>query len=221
MDLKKTALLLIDLQQESCYGVQGIDEVVQYTAQLLEACRLANIPIIYTRQLNREDGVALSYREPIAGDGKPVSYRQGTDAVEVFPEIMPRPGDIVIDKYRWSGFYQTNLEMVLNDLDVKHLIIGGFVTDGCLMTSVFDGYFRDYQINLVKDICAATNVGAHMASILIMANWVYGIRVYNSAEVIKDIQGTPCTYWQWSTPDELKFTPETMTDVFRKLDGKV
>ncbi|WP_394706925.1 cysteine hydrolase family protein [Marispirochaeta sp.] len=41
-----------------------------------------------------------------------------------------------MDKYRWSAFYQTSLELFLQSTGAKNIIIGGLVTDGCLMTSV-------------------------------------------------------------------------------------
>lgn len=190
------------------------------TQQLLDACRSLGVPVIYTRHLNREDTVALSYKEPLNDEGKPIFYCTGTEDIEVIDEIAPQPGEIVIDKYRWSGFYETSLDLTLKSLGIKHLVIGGLVTDGCLMTSVFDGFFRDYQVNLVKDISGATNVGAHMAAILIMANWVYGIKIYDTKELIKQWNGEDYFAWESSAPDQLPFTPENMREVFESLSKK-
>lgn len=217
MDLKKTALVLIDLQKESDFGIEGVENAVNNSKVLIDHCRKHGIPIIYTRQINRADQIGLSYGEPVANDGNPIYYSTNTDKYEVIDEIAPLEDDIIIDKYRWSAFYETSLDLFLRSMDVKHLIIGGFVTDGCLMTSVFDGYFRNYQINLVKDICGTSNEGAHMASILIMANWVYGLHVYNSDQLIKKLNNEPYSAWKSPGPDSLKFTPENMREVFNKL----
>lgn len=217
MDLQQTALVLIDLQKESDFGIEGVPQAINNSKKLIEACRQSNIPIIYTRQINRADNIGLSYGEPLSNDGTPIYYSTNTDKFEVMDEIFPAKNDIIIDKYRWSGFYETNLDLMLKSLGVKHIIIGGFVTDGCLMTSVFDGYFRDYQINLVKDICATSNEGAHMSSILIMANWVYGLKVFNTDEIINKFNNKPYKVWESPGPDSLKFTPENMREVFNKL----
>ncbi|MTI81815.1 MAG: cysteine hydrolase [Firmicutes bacterium] len=219
MDLNKTALVLIDLQKEGNYGILGIDEVIKNTKKITECCRSLNIPVIYTRQINREDAVGLSYADPLNEHGEPVYYHSGTDAIEIFDDIKPLENDIVIDKYRWSAFYETSLDLILKSLNVKHLLIGGMVTDGCLMTSVFDAYFRDYQINLIKDICAATNTGAHMSSILIMCNWVYGMRVYDADELVKKLNGKEHHVWEWTEADQLKFSPENMKEIFAKLNS--
>ncbi|WP_096201792.1 cysteine hydrolase family protein [Bacillus sp. FJAT-45350] len=220
MNLKKSALVLIDIQKESQYGVQNLESVIENSKHLIEACRSQNIPVIYTRHINRADGKGLSYKDPRKEDGKPVFYCTGTDAIEVMDEIAPNEGEVVIDKFRWSSFYETSLDIILRSLDVEHVMVGGLVTDGCLMTTVFDGYFRDYEINLVKDICATTNEGAHMSSILIMANWVYGIKIYDAVEMVKNLKGEDYYVWESTRPDELHFTPENMRDVFAKLNNE-
>ncbi len=216
MKTNKTALVLIDLQKEDQFHIENMEKVIQNAQIVLELCRKKGIPVIYTRQINRHDGQGLSRKEPLDKYGKPVFYRSDTDAVDILDEIGPQEGDIIVDKYRWSGFYQTHLDLILREKSIDSLIIGGFVTDGCLMTSVFDGYFRDYQINLVEDMCGASNEGAHMASILLMCNWVYGIRVFQTEELRKKFLGEPHVAWEFREPDQLHFTGKNLREVFQK-----
>ncbi|SFE28562.1 Nicotinamidase-related amidase [Lentibacillus persicus] len=218
MNKSNTALVLIDMQKESEFGIENVDSVVKNTEQLIAACRKIGIPIIYTRHINREDTIGLSNKEPLNDKGTPVFYDNGTEAVEIFDQIKPEDGDIVIDKYRWSGFYETSLDLMLSNMGVEHLIMGGFVTDGCLMTSVYDAYFRDYQVNLVKDMCGATNEGAHTASIMIMANWVYDLAIFDTSEMIKKLNGESYKSWESTYPDQLQFTPENMRETFNRLN---
>jgi len=217
LDLNKTALILIDLQKESNFGVQGIEQVVENAESLIHECRSHNLPVIYTRQINFSDGKGLSLGEPLKEDGTPVFYSTDTEDYKIFDELKPNDEDIVIDKHRWSAFYETSLDLYLRNLGIKDVIIGGLVTDGCLMTSVFDAYFRDYQVNLVKDICATTNEGAHMSSMLIMANWVYNLKVYDTQELIKKLNGEKHFVWEANEPDSLQFTPDNMKETFEKL----
>lgn len=217
MDKQRTALVLIDLQKESKFGIDDIASITSRTQSLISACREEGMPVIYTRHINREDAVGLAGGEPVDDSGKPLYYASDSENKEVLDGIQPQEGDIVIDKYRWSGFYQTPLDIMLKSLNVDHLIIGGLVTDGCLMTTVFDGYFRDYNIHLVKDICNTSSEGAHMASLLIMANWVYGIKIYDAEEMMKKLKGQDHRVWESNRPDELPFTPETMRECFNQL----
>ncbi|MFZ3580192.1 cysteine hydrolase family protein [Virgibacillus sp. DJP39] len=217
MNIQESALVLIDLQKESNFGLQQLDNVLDNSKHLIEACRQKNIPIIYTRQINRTDGVGLSKGEPINDDGTPFYYASNRENIEIFDELKPHENDIVIDKYRWSAFFDTNLDLMLKSLGAKHLIIGGFVTDGCLMTSVFDAYFKDYDIHLVHDICTTSNEGAHMASLMIMANWVYNLSIYDTKNFIKSINEEDYNKWEATAPDTLQFTPENMREVFSNI----
>ncbi|WP_026702147.1 cysteine hydrolase family protein [Salibacterium aidingense] len=220
MNNHQSALVLIDLQKESNFGLLNMEDVMKNAGQLIDACRQFDIPIIYTRQINRKDQAGLSKNEPLKADGTPYYYASHTENVEIFDEIKPRDEDIVIDKYRWSAFYETSLDLMLKSLGVNNLIIGGVVTDGCLMTSVFDAYFRDYHIHLIKDICSSSNEGSHMASLLIMANWVYNLEVYETPEFIKRLKDQPFQHWTCERPDSLPFTPETMRESYQHLQPR-
>src|SRR5699024_5400750 len=94
-------------------------------------------------------------------DGTPFYYSTSKENHEILDEITPKEDDIIIDKYRWSAFFETSLDGFLKSLNVKNLIIGGVVTDGCVMTTVFDAYFRDYHVHLIK-ICAPHLMKAHI-----------------------------------------------------------
>jgi len=217
MDIKETALVLIDLQKESNFGLQHLDDVLAKTKNVISACRDADIPIIHTRQINRSDNVALSKGEPLTEGGTPFYYNSEKGNHEIMDEIAPEADDIVIDKYRWSAFHETSLDLILRSLGIKHLIIGGVVTDGCVLTTVYDAYFRDYNVHLVKDICTASNEGAHMASLMIMANWIYNLEVYDAKHLINRLRGKNYSHWKCEEADSLQFTPENMREIFQNL----
>jgi nicotinamidase-related amidase len=213
----ETALLLIDMQKESRYGIEGVEEAVATTEGVMAACRTAGVPVVYTRHVNRRDGVGVSIGEVFDPEGLPVYYRAGTDASTILSAIEPQPQDVVIDKHRWSGFHGTSLDLVLRSLGVRELYIGGFTTDCCVLTSVYDAYARDYRVGLIPDMCAATNVGSHQAAILMMANWVYGIEILSAAELTKKVAGEPYRSWRATAPDQRQFTAQTLADSYASL----
>ncbi|WP_280571189.1 isochorismatase family cysteine hydrolase [Chromohalobacter sp. 296-RDG] len=217
MKTSETALVVIDLQKESGFGLLGLDGVVRNTQRMIGACRAAGIPVIYTRQINRHDGVGLSLDEPRHASGEPQFYADNRDSIEIIEAVQPQDTDIVIDKYRWSAFFETSLDLMLKSLGVKRLIIGGVVTDGCLMTSVFDAYFRDYRIHLVHDMCTASNEGAHMAAMTLMANWVYSLEVLDTDNMIQCLEGHQYAAWHSDKVDALPFTPDTLRETFATL----
>lgn len=212
----QAALLLIDMQKESRYGVEGVDEAVAATERVIAACRTAGVPVVYTRHVNRRDGVGVSTGELFDAEG-PVYYRAETDSIEILDALEPEPGDVVIDKHRWSGFHGTSLDLVLRSFGARELFIGGFTTDCCVLTSVHDAYARDYRVTLVPDMCAATNPGSHRAAVLMMANWVYGIEILTSGELVKKVAGEPHRSWRATAPDQKKFTAETLQEAYESL----
>jgi nicotinamidase-related amidase len=218
MDRKKTALLLIDLQKEGgTSDIDRMDDILGNAANLAAQCRAAGIPVIYTRHINRGDGLALANREPVNGKGEPVYYHSGTTAIDIADELKPEENDIIVDKYRYSGFFESHLELMLKSLGVEHLIIGGVLTDVCVLSTVMDAYYRDYQVSLVKDVCGTTTEGAHMAAVLMMANWIYDLKIYDTSEMVKKLTGEPHAVWETKEPDELQFTPDNLRAVYGRL----
>jgi nicotinamidase-related amidase len=213
----RAALLLIDMQKESRYGIEGVDDAVAAAAAAIAACRAAGVPVLYTRHVNREDGVGLSRGEVFDASGAPVYYRSDTEAIEVIEAIAPQPQDVVIDKGRWSGFHATSLDLTLRSLGVRELFVGGFTTDCCVLTTVYDAYALDYSISLAHDMCAATNRGSHEAAVLMMANWVYDIEVISARELAKKVAGEPHRAWRSTSPDAKQFTASTLDAVFASV----
>lgn len=215
---ENTALLFIDMQnEEGTSDVIGMDQILENAKQTLAKCRQKNIPIFYTRHINRADGIGLANREPVDEKGEPLYYHDRTSAIEVADIIKPEKGDFIIDKYRYSGFYESNLDLMLRGLGIKHLMIGGVLTDVCVLSTVMDAYYRDYQVSLVEDMCGTTTEGAHMASVLMMANWIYDLKVYQTDELCKKLDGQEYHAWSSDEPDELQFTPDNMREVFARL----
>jgi biuret amidohydrolase len=220
LECPKTALLLIDLQNEGgTSNVVGMDRILRNTALLIKNCREMNIPIIYTRHINRADAIGLANKEPLNDHGEPLYYHDKTDSIDIAASIKPEPHDIIIDKYRYSGFYESSLDLMLKSLGVGHLIIGGVLTDVCVLSTVMDAYYRDYQVSLVEDMCGTTTEGAHMAAVLMMANWVYDLQIYETAELCKKNNKEEYRVWESSEPDELQFSPDNMREVFSRLSA--
>ena len=73
---------------------------------------------------------------------------------EILEELAPQPGDTVIYKTRYSGFYKTDLDAVLQNLGVKSLIVTGCSTSVCVESTIRDAMFRDYSCVLLAGVCS-------------------------------------------------------------------
>ena len=79
-----------------------------------------------------------------------------TYGAHVIDELKPMDRDIIINKTRYSGFYKTNLDDVLKQLNIDRLIITGILTHICVFYTAVDATFRDYSVEIKKK-CVASN----------------------------------------------------------------
>jgi nicotinamidase-related amidase len=79
--------------------------------------------------------------------------------------LRPDPDDYFVLKPMHSGFYQTCLELLLEHLGVRTLIVGGIATDNCVNFTSSDAYIRGYGLLLLSDGCAAIDAKAHRAAL--------------------------------------------------------
>jgi ureidoacrylate peracid hydrolase len=69
--------------------------------------------------------------------------------------IAPEPGDYVIKKQVYSGFFETQLDSLLTSLNARNLVTVGFDSRVCLGTTVIDAMYRNYRVIVLRD-CTST-----------------------------------------------------------------
>lgn len=217
MDCSDLILLLIDLQKESSNGVADFEEVLSNAAALSECCRANGIPVIYTRHVYRHGALDAAFHEPLEGNGRPHFYAEGSEGVAFHEAVLPQPGDYVVDKQRWSAFYGSELELLLRRFNRRKLIVGGFVSDGCVLNTIYDAFYRDYDTILVADMTAATSALGHATAVINMANWVYGIEIVRTSELLKGIRGEAYRSWKWQEPGAFQPTVDDVFFIYQQL----
>ena len=206
IDTGQTAALVVDMQNDfgakgGMFDRAGIDisvnrGVIEPTARVLAAVRNAGITIVYLKMgyqpdlsdlgpsdsPNRIKHQALAVGTAVtAPDGRAsrvlVRDTWNTDIVD---ELTPQAADVVLYKTRYSGFYGTDLDSILQSRGVKSLIVTGCTTSICVESTIRDAMFRDYRCVLVDD-CSAEPIGHglsrsnHEASLLtiqLLFGWV-------------------------------------------------
>ncbi len=111
---------------------------------------------------------------------------EGTPESEVHQDVAPLPKEKIIDKHRYSAFYNTDLETVLRCLKIEDLVISGIMTNLCCESTARDAYYRDYRVFFLADGTGSINEEMHLASLL---NLAFGFAFVTTAEeVLKQIQ---------------------------------
>jgi len=113
--------------------------VVPKVAEALKICRDAQMKGIYTAHVHRRDGCDMGLfddlQPPIASRAALVD---GTPGVEIYPALAPAHGEHVIKKHRYSGFFGTDLDIILREWGVDTVIISGTTTENCCHATARD-----------------------------------------------------------------------------------
>lgn len=83
--------------------------------------------------------------------------------------LTPQPEDLFVFKPRHSCFYQTPLMLLLQNLQVRRLILTGLTTDICVLFSAYDAYMRGFELWIPANCTAAVNTADKNAALRYMA----------------------------------------------------
>jgi len=160
IDPNETAMIVVDMQNDFVASGAAMEtpaarEIVPKLAEALRICRDAGIKIIYTAHVHRRDGCDMGLFDDLH---PPIANRDalvdGTPGVEVYPDLAPAPGEHVIKKHRYSGFFGTDLDIMLREWGVDTVIISGTTTENCCHATARDAMFRNYRVVFLSDATA-------------------------------------------------------------------
>jgi bifunctional isochorismate lyase/aryl carrier protein len=153
-DPARAVLLVHDLQRYFVdffpAGYPPVTTLLANVARLRQAAARYRIPVVYSAQPSWLTGTARGLLTDVWGPG------MGADPArrEIVTEVAPGPGDIVVDKVRYSAFHRTDLAGVLAAAGRDQLLVCGvYAHVGCLMTAA-DAFAHDIEAFLVADAVA-------------------------------------------------------------------
>ena len=169
LDAARTALLVIDMQNAFVHdtgtlGASGVDvrpaqATIAPQRQLIEACRGAGMPVIWTLQVHLAVDVSRARKRLSSHTAKRkgVSALAGTWDAALVDELADLADDptYVVVKHRFGAFYETRLDALLRMLGVEALLVAGVTANACVETTLREAYLRDYDVVAVTDCIAA------------------------------------------------------------------
>jgi ureidoacrylate peracid hydrolase len=167
LDPAAAVLIVVDMQNAYAspggyldlagFDVSGTGPVIARIARAVAAARAAGIPILWF-----QNGWDPAYAEA-GGPGSPNWYKsnalktmrrnphvnaqllaKGSWDYALVDALRPEPGDIVMGKPRYSGFYNTALDSTLRARGVNTLVFTGIATNVCVESTLRDGFHREY-----------------------------------------------------------------------------
>ncbi|MDF0489643.1 cysteine hydrolase [Sphingomonas sp. H39-1-10] len=162
---ERPALLIIDMINR--FDFPQADQIkpgalaaARVIAKLRETAERAGYPVVF---VNDNFGEWHSERSRLIDSAL-------TDENDISAALRPNDDDYFIIKPQFSGFYATNLPVLLPKLGVNRLILTGIATDICVLFTAADAHMRDYDLWIPEDAVAAETAERGRWALEIMAN---------------------------------------------------
>lgn len=155
----KRALVVVDMLNDfilpdgslTC-GEPG-QRIVPFVREQVEKAHADDVPVIYLTDQHRPDDPEFEMF--------PAHCVAGTVGGEVIQELSPQPGDYVIPKRRYSGFFESQLDLVLRELGVEEIDLVGVCTNICVLYTAADARNRAYRVRVLREGVASFDEAAH------------------------------------------------------------
>jgi nicotinamidase-related amidase len=174
LDPATTAVVLIEYQNEftseggvlhgAVAEVMDKTNMLDNTRQLVETARAAgatimHAPITFAAGYNELSKHPYGILKGVV-DGS--AFVKGTWGAAIVDALAPQDGDIVIEGKRGlDTFASTNLDFILRSKGITTIVLGGFLTNCCVESTMRSGYENGYQVITLTDCTAATSVPEH------------------------------------------------------------
>lgn len=203
-----TALLVIDMQKDFLYpdgfgaflgnDVTLLQRTVDPIRRVLDAARARNLLIIHTREGHKSDlsdcpAIKRERWSPGTRIGDPGPMGRilicGEAGHAIIDEVAPLPGEAIIDKPGKNAFYATDLQRILQERGIRHLLITGVTTEVCCSATVIAANDRGFNAIVLRDCVASYSAVRHAAALEIIKaqGGIFGY-VTDSARVLAALE---------------------------------
>jgi ureidoacrylate peracid hydrolase len=174
LDPAKTAVVLIEYQNdfttdggvlhEAVSGVMDKTGMLANTVALVDAARRAgatimHAPITFAEGYNEISKHPYGILKGVVDGNAFVKDSWGATIVD---DLSPQQGDIVVEGKRGlDTFASTNLDFMLRSKGITTLVLGGFLTNCCVESTMRSGYENGYRVITLTDCLAATSEAEH------------------------------------------------------------
>lgn len=177
--IQNAAILVVDMLNDFVTGALACDRgkaIVPATAQLLEAARKKNVPVIFCNDAHIK---GIDRELKLWGD----HAIAGTKGAEVIPELGLCEQDYVVPKRRYSGFFQTSLDILLKELGVQTVIMTGLHAHMCVRHTSADAYCLGYNVIVAKEATDSFTEEDYLNGLAYLKT-CYGADAYSNEELI-------------------------------------
>ena len=163
---KRPALVVVDMQNDfvrvgAPLEVPEARLTIPVHQELIAACRLRGIPIVFTKFLAGPEWTPIWEWSPQVAPPVCCCWKgfmrhyddigKERDCSDIIDELYPAPADLIVDKFGYGAFHNTNLDDLLKARHVHSVLITGTVTQICVEETARESFKRGYATTLVSD----------------------------------------------------------------------
>jgi nicotinamidase/pyrazinamidase len=172
---QKTALVVIDMlndfvREGAPLEVPAARDIIPALRRRIAKARRHGEPVVYVCDSHKRNDPEFTRM------GWPPHAVEGTPGAGVVPALAPEPGDAVVEKRTYSGFFRSALDGVLRRNGVRSVDLAGCVTSICVLYTAADAAMRGYDVTVDERYVAGLSGKDHDYALRQMEN-VLGVRV--------------------------------------------
>ncbi len=170
----QTAVVVVDMQNAYAspngyldlagFDISGAKAAITAIQDVVSVARGAGVPVIFF-----QNGWDADYVEA-GGPGSPNWHKsnalktmrkrpelqgkllaKGGWDYALVDELQPKPGDIVVPKTRYSGFFNSQFDSILRARGIRNLVFCGIATNVCVESTLRDGFHLEYFGVMLED----------------------------------------------------------------------
>jgi len=172
--VEETAVVVVDMQNAYAspngyldiagFDISGAKAAMAAIGETLDVAREAGVTVVYFQNGWDKDYVeagtpqspnwhksnalkTMRKRPELQGQ---LLAKGGWDYALV-DELKPHPGDIVVPKTRYSGFFNSQFDSVLRARGIRNLVFCGIATNVCVESTLRDGFHLEYFGVMLED----------------------------------------------------------------------
>ena len=179
--LDRKAIIIVDMLNDFVTGSLKCDRaqrIIPHLQTLIAEARKKGVYVIYSNDAHIK---GVDHELKLWGD----HAIAGTPGAQVIPELKPADGDFTVPKRRYSGFYGTDMEMLLKELRVGTVILTGMHAHMCVRHTAADAYYRGYNIIVPTDGVDSFTEEDYQGGLKYLKE-VYGARLVTVDELVKE-----------------------------------
>lgn len=178
----RVAVVAIDLQNDILQGgalpCKRILNILPPLKMLFAKAHDLGVPVIYVCDCHRKGDPELQ----IWND----HMMEGTYGAQIIDEVAPHACDYVVQKNLFNGFINTDLQSVLDTLNVRTLLLAGWRTDVCVAQTAIEAFYRGFHVAIAEDGTDSTTQREHEYGMSLM-QINYGFEAYSCASALETL----------------------------------